>query len=49
MADKRSIPKQDSPTEMIKRIFAVASLIVKTDGYQETDHSDEKLRTKTQK
>ena len=49
MTKKKCEQKQDSPTEMIKRIFAVANLIIQTDGYQEIYHSDEKLHIKTQK
>ena len=49
MAEKKRVSKQDSPTEMMKRIFAVANLVIQTEGYQETYQSDENLRTKTQK
>ena len=49
MADKKSVPKQDSPTEMMKRIFAVANLVIQTDGYREIHQSAKHVGTKTQK
>ena len=48
MAKKKNSQKQDSPTEMMKRVFAVANLVVQTDHYQEIHQSAEKIRTKTQ-
>lgn len=49
MTEKKRVPKQDSLTEMMKRIFAVANLVIQTDGYQEIYQSAKDLRTKTQK
>lgn len=41
--------KQDTPAEMMKRVFAVAELLVQTDRYHEIRKTREKTDTKTQK
>ena len=40
---------QDEPVEMMKRVFAVAEIIVQTDRYQEIRQKGPKSPAKTQK
>jgi hypothetical protein len=40
--DKQKLPSEDSPQEMMKRLFAVAHLILQSDSYKELIPKQEK-------
>ena len=49
VADKKEkLPSEDSPQEMMKRLFAVAHLILQSDSYKKASPKPQKRRTKTQ-
>ena len=49
VADKKEkLPSEDSPQEMMKRLFAVAHLILQSDSYKKVSPKPQKKRTKTQ-
>ena len=49
MADKKEkLPSEDSPQEMMKRLFAVAHLILQSDTYKKVSPKPQTKRVKTQ-
>ena len=46
--NKDKLPSEDSPDEMMKRLFAVAHLILQSDSYKKSAPKQEKKRVKTQ-
>lgn len=48
MTNRTDEAPQDSPMEMLKRVFAVAELIVRSDSYQTRNAQEQKKRPKTQ-
>lgn len=45
---KEKLPSEDSPQEMMKRLFAVAHLILQSDSYKKVSPKPQKKRAKTQ-
>ena len=45
---KKKVPSSDSPQEMMKRVFAVAEIIVQSDSYQKQPSQQQKKCPKTQ-
>ena len=46
--NKEKLPSEDSAQEMMKRVFAVANLILQSDSYKQISPKPNKERTKTQ-
>jgi hypothetical protein len=46
--NKDKLPSEDSPQEMMKRLFAVAHLILQSDSYKQISPKPQKKRAKTQ-
>jgi hypothetical protein len=46
--NKEKLPSEDSPQEMMKRVFAVAHLILQSDSYKQISPKPQKERAKTQ-
>ena len=46
--NKDKLPSEDSPQEMMKRLFAVAHLILQSDSYKQVSPKPQKKRAKTQ-
>jgi hypothetical protein len=46
--NKDKLPSEDSPQEMMKRLFAVVDLILQSDRYKQISPKPQKKRAKTQ-